>query len=343
MKLKKILCAGLTAAMIFTGSQFTSAAGSDSASGALAKIEIDTYGVEQDGPLIARVGRLEKDYSGKNMQGNLNMRISSVSDLIYKNSGAPSIMAKVNALEWNVKNEVVAAGIAQRIAGLENVILGTSGTGTFAERIKALAKESFGDENIPMIQVRVPAGTLIKVATAETLNTRTLQVGDTVPIKVSEDVIISGNLIFAKGLRGEGKVVDVKSASRWGRNGKMDIDFDRLECIDGEQIKICVGDEAEELMTQNKMVDAGALVGLDLKDDWKKATVHGKNLEIPAGTEFYVQLKQDEFIYALQGGASIKIAPGSNVITVPSDEEEVIVVEEEGNDEETVEIRYTEE
>ena len=342
MSLKKILCTGLTAAMIFTGSQFTSAAGSDSASGSLAKIEIDTYGVEQDGPLIARVGRLEKDYTGQNMQGNLNMRINAVSDLIYQNSGEPSLMAKVNALEWNVKNEVVSGGLAQRIAGLENVILGTSGSGTFSDRIKSLAKESFGDEKIPMVQVRVPAGTLIKVATTETLNTRTMQVGDTVPIKVEEDVIIDGNLIFARGLRGKGEVLEVKSANKWGRNGRMDINFNRLECIDGEQIKICVGDDAEELMTQNKMVDAAALVGLDLKDDWKKATVHGKNLEIPAGTEFYVQLEENEFIYALQGGASIKIASGSNVITVPS-EEEVIIVEEDDRDEETTEIRYTEE
>ena len=76
MRWKKFLRGALAALMIFSASEMCSAA-EESANAKLARIELDTYGTEQSGALLDRISRLEKDYSGQNMAGNMNARIEN--------------------------------------------------------------------------------------------------------------------------------------------------------------------------------------------------------------------------------------------------------------------------
>ena len=296
--MKKFL---LTALIFFFIPLQVLAAANDSANSKLVQMEIDTYGTEQTGALLDRINRLEKDFSGVNMQGNLNARIDSVYEILYGNVGEPSILAKINALEWNVCHEVSGENIINRLNKLENEILGKTSIEPFIKRIDTLAQASFGTEKIPLEEIQIPDNLLIKVELLENIASRTLQAGDLVNIKVARNVYIDGNLIFAKGLRGKGTVESVRKAKGWtGVNGKIIIDFYGLNCIDGTNIEIFVGEESKDEMTSQKMIEGAALVGMNLNDDWNKIMVRGKNIEVPAGTQLFVQTKKNVNLYGLK-------------------------------------------
>ena len=273
----------------------------DSATEKLIQMEIETYGKEQPGALLERINHLEKEYTGKNMRGNLTVRIDSVYEILYGNSGAPSVLAKINAIEWNAYNEVSGNNVQDRLIRLEREIFGKTSKETFIKRIDALAKASFGNEEIPLVELQIPRDLLIKVELVEGIGTRTLQAGDLVDIKVSENVFVDGKLIFAKGLPGKGKVEKVRKAKGWtGRNGKVEIDFYTLNCIDGKSIDVFVGEESKNEMMGQQMIAGASLVGMNLNDDWNKVMVHGKNLEIPAGTQLYLQTEKTIELYGLK-------------------------------------------
>lgn len=272
----------------------------DSATEKLIQMEQDTYGSEQRGAILDRISRLEQDYSGKNMRGNMNVRIDSVYEILYGNIGTPSVLAKINAIEWNAYNEVSGKSVQKRLAELEREILGENSTETFIKRIDNLAQASFGREEIPLTEMQVSRDVLIKVVLAENVGTRNFQVGDIVDIQVAENVFVDGKLVFAKGLPGKGKVQSVRKAKGWiGQNGKIQIDFYSLNCIDGNSVEIYVGEESKHEMTTRKMIKGASLVGMNLNDDWNKLMVHGKNLEIYAGTELYVQTERNVNLYGL--------------------------------------------
>ena len=296
----KIFFSAILAAIIFLSTNISFAA--ESANALLARIERDTYGTSMEGALLPRLNQLEKDYSGRNLQEDINTRIESLRTILYDNSTTPSLIAKVNAIEWNFGHEVKSGGIENRIAELEIAILGEQSDGTIIDRVRELTRASFGRDDIPMAEVQLPADTPIKVALVYPVGTREGQVGDAVTFKVVEDVIVNGDLIFARGLYGTGIIETLTKASDWGRNGKLVVDFHKVNCIDGNEIDTYVGYEAQDLMTQNKMVAGAALVGMNIDDSWGKNLVFGKNIEVPADTELYIQTKSLATVYALKGG-----------------------------------------
>ena len=304
MKLKNFFCAGLMAATIFCAPIFCSAA--ESANDKLIKIEQDTYGEEQTGAILNRLSRIEKDFTGKNMQGNMNARIEAVFSSLYENTGEPSVIAKLNALEWNINQQVEVGGIDKRLSALEEKILGNKQTGSFNSRLRALSKASFGTENIPLTQMQIPANTLIKITLIDSATSQTLHVGDILQFQVAEDVIIGDNLVFAKGLRGVGTVANVRRARGWtATNGKLEVDFNSLRTLDGQNIETFVGEESKQQMIDNHMTAGASLVALNLNDRLNKILVHGKNVDVAAGTELYIQTKNNSAIYVLPASGGI--------------------------------------
>ncbi len=296
MRFFKILLLATLTLLLTTQISFAA----ESANEILKTIEITTYGREQTGAIIDRLNKLERDYSGKNLDGNLSTRIEALNAIIFENSASPSLLAKVNALEWSLDHNIQINGLEDRIIRLESSIIGKQGEGGFISRIRELSKVSFGKDTVPLMELQLPAETVIKAELLDKVDTRFTQVGDIVRFRVAEDVIVDGYLVFPKGISGTGTVTLVNRANGWGKNGKIIVNFNALECIDGQDIEIYCGNESQEFMTSNKMLLGAALFGINLKSDWDKMMVHGKNLAIPEGTPFYVQTKVDTAIYALQ-------------------------------------------
>lgn len=315
MSWKKILCGALAASMIFSASMFCAA--EESANAKLARIEIDTYGTEQSGALLDRISRLEKSYSGQNMEGNMNARIEAIYDTLYDNSAEPGILAKVNILEWNVNHEVASGGIDIRLTALENQILGATTEGTFNERIRALAKASYGEETLPLTQVQIPVNTLIKVETTAPVSSKVLQEGDVIPVKVVEDIFVDNTLVFTKGLPGEGVVNRVVRAKNIFTNGKIETDFNMIKSLDGQDVRTFTGIEALEVMDSNSMSRGLSLIGQTFSGSSKaveEVFIRGKNIELPAGIALYVQTKEPVVVYGLRQKGSYK----DTVVTTPA-------------------------
>lgn len=307
----KIFYGVIAAAMIFFTS-LCSAATDDSANAKLARIEIDTYGAEQPGALLDRISRLEKSYSGRNMTGNMNSRIDAIYNTLYDNSAGPCVLAKVNALEWNISHEVRSDGIDKRLEILEMSILGKSTQGTFNDRIRELAKASFGAENLPVAQVQIPVNTLIKVATTAPAGTKIMQEGDSLPFVVIEDVYVNGTLVFTRGLNGEGTVVNVVRAKNIFSNGKLEVDFHTLKTIDGQSAVTFTGVEALDEMKKYEMARGLSLNGHTFSGktgDIEEVFIRGKNIELPAGIEMYVQIKEPIVVYGLRMSNEVVATP----------------------------------
>lgn len=303
MFFKKLMSTALAALLVFSPISISSAAVPQTVQDKLIAIESDAYGREQVGALLDRINQLETDFNGTHMNGNLMARVDAIYDQLYSNSAEPSVLAKINAIEWNISHEVSMKSVQQRITDLELELQGTTDNGTFSQRISHLAKLSFGDATLPMVQTEVPANTLVKIALVTPVNAKNLKVGDTIQYQVAEDVLIDGNLIFAKGEPGEGTVTKVRQARNFGRDAEVNIEFEKTKAIDGTYVTTFVGEEAKKEMKSLAMAAGASLVGMVLLGPIGVITgvfVHGKNIDLPEGTEVYIQTKSDEILYGVQ-------------------------------------------
>lgn len=268
----------------------------------LAAVEKDAYGTEQTGAILDRINKLEKDFDGKHRTGSMMARVDALYDEVYTNSTKPSILAELNAIEWNINHEVSMNSVEKRVADMEMSINGKTSEGTYKQRIKALSEASFGSATLPLAQTIVPANTLIKVALVDPVNTKNIKVGDTVRFKVASDVIVNGKLVFAKGEPGEGEVTKVTHARNFGRNAKLEIDFRQTKAIDGTDVDTFVGDEAKAEMKSLAMAAGASLAGIVLLGPIGiigGAFVNGKDIDLPEGTELYIQTKADTTLYGV--------------------------------------------
>ena len=269
----------------------------------LARIEQDTYGQEQTGALIDRINRLERDYDGSHRTGSLMARIDAIYDEVYTNSTSPSVLMNLNAIEWNINHETSLRSVQERVSEMEMALLGKTAEGTFRKRIAALSTASFGTKDIPVTPVSVPANTLVKIALVTPVNAKNLKVGDTIEYQVADDVLVGDVLVFTKGARGEGTVTKVKQAKNFGRNAAVDIDFKNTKAFDGTYVTTFIGEEAKKEMQHLAMAAGASLAGIAVLGPLgivAGAFVHGKNIDLPVGTELYIQTQSGTTVYGVQ-------------------------------------------
>ena len=302
MFLRKIACVLLSAVFLVATMGMAAAATPNTVQAKLSLLEKDTYGVEQTGALLDRINKLEKDYNGSHRTGSMMARVDALYDEVYTNSPQPSVLADLNAVEWNIDHEVSMNSVDKRVAAMEMKIAGQTGEGTYRHRIAALSAASFGSESLPMERATVPANTLIKCSLVTPVNTKNLKVGDQIEFRVAQDVVVNGALVFAKGEPGYGVVKKLKQARNFGRNAEIEIDFNKAKSIDGTEVETFVGEESKAEMKHLAMAAGASLAGIALLGPVgivAGAFVHGKDIDLPAGTEFYIQTKSDNTLYGV--------------------------------------------
>jgi len=266
-------------------------------------IETDTYGQAQTGAVMDRISKLEMNYNGKNNTGSMMSRVDSLYDEIYNNDAGPSVLAQLNSIEWNISHEVSLDPVQDRLAEMEMLIDGKTNDGTFYQRIVSLSKSSFGTATLPLVKTLVPANTLVRIALVTPVNAKNLKVGDTIKYKVASDVVVDGKLVFAKGEPGEGHVTKVTQARNFGRNAEVNIDFEYVKSIDGTNVNTFVGEEAKQEMTNLAMAAGASLAGIVLLGPVgiiAGAFVKGKNIDLPEGTEAFIQTHDDTMLYGVE-------------------------------------------
>lgn len=325
MSLKKAISTGLCISLLFTSGTPALAGSLNSTNTAqppsynygvldstnlqskLLLVEQSVYGQEQTGALLDRISRLETDFYGKTSSSKtaLSDRINTLYSTMFDNSVRPSAITQMNGIEWFLSRHVSIKSITDRLTTLETQIYGKPITGTLQKRMNDLAMLAYGnsDTKTPLIATTIPVDTLVKIKLVTPLNTETSKVGDKVKFQASEDVIYNGQLIIAAGAPGEGVVTKVKSARNFGRNGEIDVDFQQIQAFDGTYIQTTLGDKAKKEIENLAMAAGASIAGIALLGPIGIVGgifVNGKDIDLPTGTESYIQTKTPTNIYAIQ-------------------------------------------
>ncbi len=301
---RKLLGVLLAAIMLFEtmGIAMAAAPGGTMAD-KLAAIERTAYGTPQTGALMDRVNKLEKDFEGTNASTqNVMQRVDALYATMFNNDNGPSLVAQLNAIEWAITRSVGMDSIQKRVSEMEITMTGAPSEGTYRQRIETLGSYAFGTTAVPLAKTEMPVNTLVKVSLVTPVNAKNIKVGDRVEIKSEEDVIESGRLLFAKGAPGYGEVTKVRQAGSFGRDAEVDIDFKALRTMDGTDVDMTLGEESKEKMQSMALAAGASIAGIALLGPIGiigGVFVKGKNIDLPAGTEIYIQTAAPTAIYGL--------------------------------------------
>lgn len=262
------------------------------------------YGTEMTGALVDRVRTLEKDIYGRESEDPLLAKADALYSSTFDNFiDQPSFFIKLNAIQWSLTHNVSTEPAKARIENLEHVLTGNVVAGSLNDRLLKLLKLAYTNGEVVISNVALNKDGLVKIKLVTPLSTSTNRQGDAVVFQAADDIYVDGHLVIPKGSRGEGVVTKVKGARNFGRDAELQISFNTIEAIDGTTINTVLGDKAKE---ENKslVTAAGASVAgmviLGPVGIVGGAFVHGKEVNIPAGVEMYVQFKDDTNAYGVQ-------------------------------------------
>jgi len=144
------------------------------------------------------------------------------------------------------------------------------------------------------VAVAVPAGTVVELETAYTINSQLVRKGDAVSFRVVNPVIVDGQVVIERGAVGTAVVTRAERGGHFGRAGRIAWTMKEVTAADGSRIPLqfsgrTVGDsKGAKVATQ--MVVMGALM-------WPIAPVmlfhgfkRGENAIVPEGKRFDAQV-----------------------------------------------------
>ncbi len=307
MKLRKMLIGTLV--MLFCFSNFALAGAQAAAQEVtllekVGAVERFFYGQEQAGALVERVNKLDYEVYGSKSNAALTAKVDKLYHYAKDSSMAtPSFLLKLNAVEWALTHAVSNAPAKNRLEQVEQSIVGQIGTGSFEDRLNKLIALAYTGGEIGAVEATLAKDILVKIKLLTALDSKTAKTGDAVLVQAAEDVFVNGILVIAKGAQGSGKVLKAEGAQNFGRDAELQLSFDTITALDGKEVVTLLGEKAKE---QNKSLATAAgasLAGMAILGPVGIVGgifVHGKEIKLPVGTEFYVQTKGDSEIYGIQ-------------------------------------------
>ena len=183
-----------------------------------------------------------------------------------------------------------------RLESLERTVSGVMGTGSIDARVARLMTITFSNSRLHTGAVTLPKDTLVKIKLITPLDTKKNKTGDAVEFEVAEDIYVAGMMVLPKGAPGVGKLTKVEQAQNFGRDAKMEVNFENVTALDLTIVPTLLGEKAKK-ETESVATAAGAgFAGMILLGPIGvvgAAFVHGKNITIPAGTMLFIQTQAD--------------------------------------------------
>ena len=262
--------------------------------GAVEKI---LYGSEQEGSLIERTTKLEKELYGLPGREALMAKVDRIYAYVRdSSSGSPSLIFKLGALEWSLTQSVGKGPLKPRLESLERTVSGVIGTGSIDARVSRLMTITFSNARLQTGTVTLPKDTLVKIKLITPLDSKKNKTGDSVEFEVAEDLYAAGMMVLPKGAAGAGKLTKVEQAQNFGRDAKLEVNFEKVTALDLTIVPTLLGEKAKK-ETESVATAAGAgFAGMILLGPIGvvgAAFVHGKNITVPAGTTLFIQTQAD--------------------------------------------------
>ncbi len=262
--------------------------------GAVEKI---LYGTEQEGSLVERTTKLEKELYGLPGREALMAKVDRIYAYVRdSSSGSPSLIFKLGALEWSLTQSVGKGPLKPRLESLERTVSGVIGTGSIDARVSRLMTITFSNARLQTGTVTLPKDTLVKIKLITPLDSKKNKTGDSVEFEVAEDLYAAGMMVLPKGAAGAGKLTKVEQAQNFGRDAKLEVNFEKVTALDLTIVPTLLGEKAKK-ETESVATAAGAgFAGMILLGPIGvvgAAFVHGKNITVPAGTTLFIQTQAD--------------------------------------------------
>ena len=88
-------------------------------------------------------------------------------------------------------------------------------------------------------QVRVRDGQAVRLKLRNILTTENVQTGDSIDFDVTEDILVSGHVVIAKGATAHGKILDVKGAGKpKAKDAEVIFQFTTVHAVDNQDIPL---------------------------------------------------------------------------------------------------------
>ena len=148
---RKLLGVLLAAVMMFETMGLAMAAAPETMADKLAAVERAAYGTPQTGALLDRVNKLEKDFEGEHSPNESVMqRVDNLYATMFKNENGPSLVTRMNAIEWGITRAISMDSIQKRVSDMEITMTGAPSEGTYRARIDTLAGYAFGSKDVSL-------------------------------------------------------------------------------------------------------------------------------------------------------------------------------------------------
>jgi hypothetical protein len=130
----------------------------------------------------------------------------------------------------------------------------------------------------------VPEGTRVRLAFAESVDSRVTERGDTIRLKVIADVYLQGERVIARGARATGLVTHVRKPRRFGRKAEIKIDLVGVRAVDGKQLPLAPFRTGDRYNAGGAAAAGGGLIVLGPLGLAAGAFVKGKHVTVEPGT-----------------------------------------------------------
>jgi hypothetical protein len=157
-------------------------------------------------------------------------------------------------------------------------------------------------------------GTAVKLRLAETISSSNAKVGQQVPFEVTDDVVVQGVTVLAKGAQAIASVTDASPKKSMGRGGKLNVNVDSARLTDGEKVQLRAVQENKgggHVGVMTGAMVATAIVFFPAAPLF--LFVHGKDITIPKGTEVTAFVEGDMKLDMAKFAAAD--APGAPVLS----------------------------
>ena len=279
----------------------------------LERVEKILYGSVQEGGLLPRLSKAEKDLFGRELPGSLTERQQALLNYLERPSqNQPPMLFKLGVSEWIVTQSVEPSQpMGSRLSSLEQILEGNVQTGPLGARLERLISKLL-PEGIVSHMATLPEGTVLKARFMQNLSVRTVKKGDIITLELNEDCVANGALVAARGSRVFAEITNVKGPRSFGRSSEIGVGFKELETLDGRLTAVYIGPAAKKAMEVDSATigAAGAsLAGAVLLGPIGLAggfLVRGSDKQIPSGSLVYVETTTSASVYGYPIPPSLK-------------------------------------
>ena len=258
------------------------------------KVETTVYGTTQTGSLNDRINSLDKLLNGTTtVNGSIQNQTNELYKDVYGSNGSDlSLLAAVNLMQWQYSGQITEEPLLVQVQELEEGIDGKVMSGSLVNRIAALRSALLGNKRYISQSTVIPKGTIVTLQNLDALDSQTAQEGDTVRFTVADDVLVGDVIAIPKGMEAEGTITKARKSGRFGKDGKIEITYHTVRAADGTPVPLIIGEKVKEQYKNTASAVGASAAGAIILGPVGLVGglfVHGNDVEIPAGTDMYVE------------------------------------------------------